>query len=84
MVTSESILLRVGLTKSVVVTTISGMKNNLAQCCSHFLLFTDNSITSGVEEKVKKVPVTDQMSSMWNYLYACDVPLCCYDVLLNK
>ena len=39
----------------------------------HPALFTDNSITSGVEEEVKKVPVTDQMSSMWNYLYACDV-----------
>ena len=36
--TSESALLIVGLTKSVVVTTISGMKNNLAQCCYHFLL----------------------------------------------
>ena len=30
MVTSESMLLMVGFTKSVVVTTISGMKNNLA------------------------------------------------------
>ena len=69
MPTSESALLIVGLTKSVVVTTISGMKNNLAQCCSHFLLFTDNSITSGVEETLPKAQRTRGLSSYHKFLH---------------
>ena len=37
--------------------------------------FADNGIACGVKGKVKKVSVADQMSSVWNYLYACDVLL---------
>ena len=37
--------------------------------------FADNGVTGGVKGKVKKVSMADQMSSVWNYLYACDVLL---------
>ena len=38
-------------------------------------LFTDNGITGGVEVIVEKITWTDQMSSIGNHLYACDVLL---------
>ena len=37
--------------------------------------FTYDGVASGVKGKVKKVSVADQMSSVWNYLHACDVLL---------
>ena len=37
--------------------------------------FTYNGVTGRVKGKVEKVSVADQMSSVWNYLYACDVLL---------